>query len=210
MTLLRGGKFRVLGSLSKVARDYHRVAFLAGALTSGLLHRLAVGPITLDALAADLRIGPARCDGLKAWLQAGVALGELGLQPAGYVAQGTLARMLTDPNNDAAAAFVEELACLHNTLLTQAPERLRTGHPFTLADQNARMVARSSRLVEPFVCEALAGVVPKHGPVTLLEIGCGAAAAIRAAARCNPEIPAAGVELQADVAALAMANIVSW
>jgi hypothetical protein len=210
MTLLRGGKLRVLGSLSKVARDYHRVAFLAGALTSGLLHRLAVGPITLDALAADLRIDPARCDGLKAWLQAGVALGELGLQPEGYVAQGTLSRMLTDPNNDAAAAFVEELACLHNTLLTQAPERLRTGHPFTLADQNARMVARSSRLVEPFVCEALAGVVPKHGPVKLLEIGCGAAAYIRSAARCNPELTAVGVELQADAAALAMANIVRW
>ena len=59
MTLLRGGQFRVLGSLSKVARDSHRVAFLAGALTSGVLQRLAVGPLTLNALAADLRLDPA-------------------------------------------------------------------------------------------------------------------------------------------------------
>jgi len=36
---------------------------------------------------------------------------------------------------------------------------------FTLADQDGRMIARSSRLVEPFIFEALAGVVPEHGPV---------------------------------------------
>ena len=210
LSLLRGGQIRVLGSLSKAARDYHRVAFLAAGLTSGLLRRLAVGPVALDALATDPQIDPGMHDGLKAWLQAGVALGELGLQPDGYVVRGKLARALTDPNNDAAAAFVEELAYLHNTLITQSPERLRADHPFTLADQNARMIARSSRLVEPFIYEALAGVVPKHGPVRLLEIGCGAAAYIRSAALRNPELTAVGVELQAEAAALATENIARW
>jgi SAM-dependent methyltransferase len=126
------------------------------------------------------------------------------------VANGKLSRMLTDPNNDAAAAFVEELAYLHNALITQAPERMRNGHFFTLGDQNARMIARSSRLVEPFICEALAAVLPKHGPVKLLEIGCGAAAYIRSAALRNPELTALGIELQAEAAALATENIANW
>lgn len=210
LSLLRGGQIRVLGSLGKAARDYHRVAFLGAGLKGGVLQRLAAGPVTLDALAADLQIDPVMHDGLEAWLQAGVALGELALRPEGFVARGKLSRILTDPNNDAAAAFVEELAYLHNTLITEAPERLRNGQPFTLADQDARMIARSSRLVEPFICEALAGVVPTHGPVRLLEIGCGAAAYIRSAALRNPELTALGVELQAEAAALAAENIVRW
>jgi hypothetical protein len=200
----------VLGSLNKAARHYHRVAFLAAGLTSGFLSRLAVGPISLDALAADLHIDPGMQDGLRAWLQAGVALGELGLQPEGYVMKGSLSRILTDPNNDPAAAFVQELAYLHNSLIIQSPDRLRSGDFFTLADQNARMIARSSRLVEPFICEALARVIPKHKPVKLLEIGCGAAAYIRYSALRNPMLTALGVELQADAAALAMENIARW
>ncbi len=210
LALLRGGQIRVLGALGKAARGYHRVAFLGAGLRSGVLQRLAAGPLTLDVLAADLRIDPAMHDGLRAWLQAGVALGELALQPEGYAVRGKLSRTLTDPTNDAAAAFVEEMAYLHSTLITEAPERLRTGRPFTLADQDARMIARSSRLVEPFICEALAGVVPAHGPVRLLEIGCGAAAYIRSAALRNPELTAVGVELQAEAAALARENITRW
>jgi SAM-dependent methyltransferase len=118
--------------------------------------------------------------------------------------------MLTDRNNDALAAFVEELAYLHNALITQSPQRLRDGRPFTLADQDARMIARSSRVAEPFIGEALAEVIPARGAVRLLEIGCGAAAYIRLAARRNPELTALGVELQAEAAALARDNIAKW
>jgi len=210
LSLLRGGQFRVLRSLSKAARDSHRVAFLAAGLTSGVLRRLAAGPVALDALAADLRIDPAMRDGLQAWLQAGVALGEVERRPEGYVARGTLARLLTDPNHDAAAAFVEELASLHHRLLTKAPARLRTGRPFSLSEQNARLIARSSQLAEPFICETLARVVPRHGPVKLLEIGCGAAAYLLFAAPWNPELTAVGLDLQAEAAALATENLARW
>lgn len=210
ISLLRGGQITVLRALSKTAREYHRVAFLAGGLNGGLLQRLADTPIAFDALAADLQIDPAMHDGLRAWLQAGVALGELDLTPRGYLLHGKLSLKLMDANHDAAAAFVEELAYLHNTLITQAPKRLRNGHPFTLADQNARLIARSSRLAEPFICEALAEAVPTQGPVKLLEIGCGAAAYIRYAALRNPELTALGVELQAEAAAVATDNIARW
>ena len=209
-SLLTGGQIKVLGTLSKAARDYHRVAFLAAGLSSGWLQRLTNGPVAFGTLVSGLTIDRAMHDGLKAWLQIGVALGELSLKPDGYVASGKISRMFTDPKNDAAAAFVEELAYLHNSLITQAPERLRNGQFFTLGDQDARMIARSSRLVEPFICEALAGVVPKNGPFNLLEIGCGAAAYIRAAALRNPELTALGIDLQAGAAALATENIAGW
>ena len=72
------------------------------------------------------------------------------------------------------------------------------------------MIARSSRLVELFICEALTGVIPSRGPFRLLEIGCGAGAYIRWASQRNPELTAVGVELQEAAAALAGENIARW
>ena len=97
-----------LWSLSRLARNYHRVAFLASALSSGLLVRLAPGPVSLEALSKDLQVDPSMCDSLKAWLQTGVALGELGVGPGGYTLNGKFAHMLTDSHQDAAAAYIEE------------------------------------------------------------------------------------------------------
>jgi len=210
IALLRGGQLTVLPAVGRATHDYHRVAFLAAGLHAGWLHRLADGPVPLDALAADLQLAPEMREGLGAWLQTGVATGELSRGPKGYAVCGRLARQLLDPRNDASAAFIEEVASLHHALITQAPERLAGGRPFTLAEQDARVIARSSRLVEPFICEALARVIPSRGPFRLLEIGCGSGAYIRWASQRNPELTAVGVELQEAAAALAGENIASW
>ena len=210
LALWQSGQLAAFMAVGRTTRAYHRTTFLAAGLRSGWLQRLAAGPVPLVTLAADLQLAPERRDGLETWLQVGVAVGELRSGPSGYAVQGRLARRLLDPRNDAAAAFVEELASLHHALISQTPERLAAGRPFTFAEQDARVIARSSRLVELFICEALAGVIPAHGPFRLLEIGCGAGAYIRWASQHNPELTALGVELQNDAAALAGENMARW
>jgi SAM-dependent methyltransferase len=210
LSLTANGQLKTLLAVTRAARPYYILAFVAAGLSSGVLRRLAAGPLSRDALAAELAITPTMHHGLEAWLQMGVALGELRAGPAGYTLRGKLSRKLADPANDAAAAFVEEVAILHNVLITQAPERLRQGRPFTLGDQDGRLVARSSRLAEPFICEAIDGLVPVRGRVNLFEIGCGAGAYIRHAAARNPELTALGLELQPDAAALAAENVSRW
>lgn len=210
LSVVRSGQLPVLLSMMRLVRSYHRLAFLAGGLTGGLLRRLADGPATIDKLAADLSTDASMRDGLEAWLQLGVSLGELRNGPAGYALRGTLARRLTNPANVAAAAFVEEVTRLHTPIIAQTPQRLRQARRFTLADQDDRMIAQSSRLAEPFICEALDRVIPTRGPLRLFEIGCGTAAYIRYAALRNPELTALGLELQAGAAALAADNIRGW
>jgi len=210
LSLLRGGRLRLLLSVTGAMRRHHRVAFLAAGTSSGILRRLADGPVSFDRLSEGLLTDPAMRDGLETWLRVGVELGELGVGPRGYRLRGTLARRLTDPRNDAAAALVEEVARLHGTWIFETPARLRAGRRFTLADQDGRLVARSSRLVEPFVCEAVDEVVPRSGLVRLLEIGCGSAIYLRHAAARNAELTAVGLELQPEVAALAAENISTW
>src|SRR5262249_14708223 len=107
MALLGSRQYRLLPSLLRAADHSHRLAFVGAALSNGLLRRLAAGPVTLDALATELGVVPALRDGLDAWLELGVALGELRAGPKGYTVRGRLSRMLLAPANDAAAALVE-------------------------------------------------------------------------------------------------------
>jgi len=189
---------------------YHRLAFLGAALSSGLLQRLAKGPVPLEVLAAELNVASSMQEGLEAWLELGVAIGELRTSPEGYSLRGRLSRDLCNNINDAAAAFVQEVVMTHHHLITRSLERLRQGSGFTLADQDGQLVARASQLAEPFICEALDAVLPRRGPILLFEIGCGTAAYIRHAATRNPELTAVGLELQPPVAELATANISQW
>jgi SAM-dependent methyltransferase len=186
------------------------LAFIAAGVSSGLFTRLARGPASLDHLAAEFVADLSMVDGLEAWLQLGVALGELRSSPTGYSLRGRLSRRLIDTRHDAAAALVEEAVRLHHTLISETPNRLREGRRFGLADQDGRLVARSSRLVEPFIVEAVGDVIPAKGAVRLLEIGCGSAVHIRHAAARNAQLTALGLELQPDAAALARENVSLW
>ena len=168
LTLLQNNQITAFRAAGKAASNYHRVAFLAAGLRSGWLHSLADGPVPLDALMADLQLAPEQREGLETWLEVGVAVGELRRGPAGYAVRGRQTRQLLDPRNDAAAAFIEETASLHHALITATPERLAAGQRFTLAEQDARVIARSSRLVELFICKTLAGVIPTQGIFRLL------------------------------------------
>jgi SAM-dependent methyltransferase len=210
VSLVRDGRLVVLLAMTRAVRPYHRLAFLAAGASSGLFAKLASRPLPLDRLAEELRVDPSMRDGLEAWLGLGVTLGVLRCGPQGYGLRGRLAKNLARPERDAAAAFVEEVARLHNHLIIETPARLREKRRFTLADQVGYLVARSSRLAEPFICEAVDEVLPVRGPVRLLEIGCGSAAYIRYAAARNPELTALGLELQSDAAALARDNVARW
>jgi 4-hydroxy-2,2'-bipyrrole-5-carbaldehyde O-methyltransferase len=201
---LRSGGIGVSLAVMRVLRGSHRAAFLAAGIESGLFARLAAGPVSLERLAADLGVAAGMEDGLAAWLDAAVAAGILRREPAGWALHG-LARRLVRPEHDPAAALVVEAAALHHRLIRESPARWRDGRRLTLADQDGALVARSSRMLEPWGCEAVDMVVPARGPVRLLEIGCGSGVYVAYAARRNPELTALGLELQPEVAAVAAA-----
>jgi SAM-dependent methyltransferase len=210
LSLMTQGQLAVLLPLRRLIPAYHRLVFVASGLSSGILQRLARQPATAADLAAQMGIDATMRDGLEAWLELGVTVGELKVGAHGYRVRGKLTKRLVEPRNDAAAAFVEEVALLHNAVIMQTPGRLRRAQLFTLADQDPSMIARSSRLAEPLICEAMDSVIPPQGPLRLLEIGCGTGAYIRHAALRNSELTALGVDLQAEAAALAVRNVESW
>jgi 4-hydroxy-2,2'-bipyrrole-5-carbaldehyde O-methyltransferase len=208
--LARSGDLGVLLSLPRLLPPYYRVCFLAAAAESGLLRRLAGGPVALDRLVDEYVGDLALHDGLEAWLDLGAALGVLRRGPAGYGLRSRLARALADVDRDAAAALIAEAGALHHRWITEAPARAREGRPFQLRDVPGELVARSSRTLAPFVREAVEDAVPARGPVRLLEIGCGTGVYIRHAADRNPALTAVGLDLEPAVVALAREHIRAW
>lgn len=210
LALMRHGKLKLGLRLQKLYKPYYRTCFLAGALRHGVLQKLSAGPVPFDTLAEDFAPDPAGRDALESWLRIGCLLGELQLGPAGYALKGFMARKLAEEIHDPIAAFVEEIVALHTRLIVEGPGRFHEGQPFTLADQDGEMIARSSRVLEPVVCEAVESVVPRQGAVRLLEVGCGSGVYLRHAIEQNPELTGVGFELQSVAAELARANLERW
>lgn len=210
LDLFRQGQLRALFSAQRLLGPYYRLLWLVAAFRSGVLHRLARAPASLDTLVAERVRNPADRDWLERWLELGVRVGALRFDGLEYRLRGRLTRALAEPRNDAIAAILEEVATLHERLVLETPERLASGCRFTLADQDGVLIARSSPLLRPFVQEAIDRVVSRSGALRLLEVGAGSGTYIRHVVERNPELTALGLELQPEVAELANSNLREW
>jgi len=208
--IARSGEWAVQLSLLRVAPPFYRSCFVASAFTHGVLQRLAKGPVPFEQLADALEAKPIAREGLEAWLQVGVALGELGWDARGYFLRGRLSKQLTDARSDPVAALLQEMVELHHRLLLETPQRARGGRLLTLADQSGELIARSSRTLEPYVKEAIDDVVPRAGAFRVLEVGCGSGTYLRHAAARNRTLTGIGLELQPEVATFARRNLAEW
>ncbi|WP_435214782.1 SAM-dependent methyltransferase [Streptomyces sp. bgisy034] len=188
----------------------YRAAFLASAAGSGVLRCLAVRPCDLESLAEYLDIPDDDRPRLRAWLETGVRLGELGRREGCYRIKSPTTRLLAQPGNDAVAAALEEILRFHVPVLLDAPRMLSAGRRFSLQDQDGTVIARSSLALRSMVQAAIDRTLDRDGPVRLLEIGCGTGAYVRYAAESNPRLTAVAVDLQEEVAARAAGNMAAW
>jgi len=207
--LLRDGRLTPLLGVGAGLKSFYKLTYLAAAGEAGLLKKLSEGPATFDLLAEFCAAEGQGREALEAWLQMGVRLQLLSLEPSGYVLRG-LAKALARPENDSALAMVEEVAGLHHKLIAKTLSKLRDGELWSLADQDGELIARSSRVLEAFQAEVILRTFPAQGAVRLLEIGCGSGAYLRYAAIRNASLTALGVELQPAVAEMARTNLRKW
>lgn len=209
-TFLSRGRLRLLFDVHRLFFPFYKLSFLSAAVTSGLLRLLAHGPRSLPSLCSEMGLNDTQQDGLRAWLGLGVRLGVLREAHGLYRIEGLVARKLADPAFDDVAALVEEIGSLHHRLILETPKRLRSKEPWQLADFDAALIARSSRIMEPFVAHVIDWALPTKGPLRLLEIGCGAGVHMRYAAERNPQLHGVGIELDEGVARSTQQAIAAW
>ena len=195
--------------LAGLFTPFYRLSYIAAVINNGFLETLADKPVPFEAFAQRVGVDKEHFGALEAWLQAGVRLKEIGLEEGGYTLKG-ISRQLAHTGNDSFLAIVQEATSLHHQLILETPGKLRNGERWTLDDQDGKVIARSSRIVEPFQREAIDATFPNTKPLTLLEVGCGSGIYLKYAAERNPQLNAIGVELQSSVAEMARRNIESW
>jgi SAM-dependent methyltransferase len=210
LSLWRNSDVRLLLLTNTLLRPFYRLCFLASASRHGLLAALGGGARTFESLATDFADDPRDHDALRAWLEVGCLVGDLKHEDGQYSVHGFFGRRLAQRGHDAIAAWVEEAATLHRRLLLDTPGLLKKGHRFTMADQDGELVARASRIVEPFVNEAVRATLSPEGPVRLLDVGCGSGIYMRTAAELNPQLTALGLEIHPAVAEQAHRNLKEW
>ncbi|EST35961.1 hypothetical protein N566_16920 [Streptomycetaceae bacterium MP113-05] len=201
----------VLLALSKgLVEPTYRLTYLASISGSGVLGLLARRPCDLETIAERLETLPSDREHLRAWLDMGVHLGDFGMREGCYRLKSVTARALALPRNDAIAAALEEVVRFHVPALLHGPKMSKEGLRFSLGDQDGAVIARSTRVVQPFVERAVARTLERSAPVRLLEVGCGSGTYVRYAAGLNPRLSALAVDMQSEVADQAAVNMQDW
>lgn len=208
-SLIASGQSSLMLRLLRTSNEFYRSCFVSAAIAEGVYGAFSDGRATVDHLCEELG-GITNREGLLAWLEMGVQLGELKRSGEEYRIAGKLSRALLDPANDGYQAFLEEIVRHHYGYVMDTPAKLREQRWFPFDEEPGELVARSSRISEPFIFDAVDDVVPRQGAFDLLEVGCGSGTYIRHACSRNPDLRATGLELQEKVAKAARKNIRAW
>jgi len=202
-TLKSRGSMQILRDGTSMVRQH----FLFAAAESGLLEALRV-PRTRDELRERLRVE--RPELLEALLDLGVSLRELSLRAGAYGVRGARSRALLGPDGDTMAAVVQAGVTYYNSVYRELPGRLRGGPRSDDLQHIGSLVARVSRLSEPFVRNFVRRTVKGRGPMRILEIGCGSGALMKTAWQANPELTGVGLDMDPDVVEQARRNLEEW
>lgn len=209
-----------LGGLLRTARAGHaparalaiadsralvRSLFLASAIRAGLLDGLA-GGATFAELAA--RVGCTRPERLRAWLEVGTELGEIGRRSGRYRLRGIRARAAAGGDTMLNAHYRSMLdyqsGCYADLagLLVSAPSGGRAD-----LDDYADDIARASLAATPFIETYLAGVMAETRPARVLDVGCGTGVYARIVAGLSPQVLVDGIDLAPAVIDAARAEV---
>jgi SAM-dependent methyltransferase len=178
-----------------------RLEFLGVAAQSGLARALR-RPMTSRELADQL--GWPDQDLAEAFLQLGVAVGELGFRHGRYRIRGRRLRAVADEASDDVAGLAEEVVVYDNAVYRRLAKHLAGAPPGGYLSGAGSAIARASRLAEGVVGPYVAAVVAELRVDSVLDVGCGTGVNLRWAATAAPGARLVGVDL--DSAALATAE----
>ena len=206
---IRNGQFTLMLRLLKMSNEFYKASFISTACSQGIYDKFVNGKSSFDNLCEKIGV-TVNQEGLLAWLEMGVKLGELKRVGNDYEIKGKLSKALLYPNNDSYKALLEEIVGLHYNVIVNTPNILEEQKMFPFDESTGELIARSSRIAEPFIFEAVDNIIPQKGKFHLLEVGCGSGIYIKRACELNVELSAVGIDLQEKVANFAQKNIVSW
>ena len=195
--------------MNKTLNEFYRAGFVSTAISEGILDVLSNGPASFE----DIQSNMGTCldqEGLEAWLDLGVAIGELDKKNDCYSIKSSFSKRLLKPANDTWKAFFQARVEIFYDYIIKTPAFLKENKKFDFSHSYGELFARSSRTVEPILIDVVDKIIPQNGPCRLLEVGCGSGIYIKHACDRNPSLTVTGLELQKTVADFARENTAIW
>jgi 4-hydroxy-2,2'-bipyrrole-5-carbaldehyde O-methyltransferase len=188
-------------------RAFIRVHFLFSAQHTGLMTALSEPARKEDLIK---RLGIERQDLFQLLLDLGVSLGELDKAGERYRLKGGRSRALSGGDQEVLAALLDEFVLYHASVYRHLPERLRGAPLGDYLQETAAIVARSSRIVEPFIRDYIRELVTPLPAPHILDVGCGSGVYLQATAEARPDATGAGIDMQEAAVHLAQRNLEHW
>ncbi len=195
--------------IGKLTKETCRTGFILTAIFEGIYDVMQSGPATFEEIQIFLK-SDFNPEGLRAWLDLGVSLGELKKSTNGYSIKGKLSKELIKPANDTWRAFLQVRTEVFYNFIINTPSMLKKNMQFEYSEAYGELVARSSRTLEPVLLDVVDNLIPKNKSYRLLEVGCGSGIYIKRACELNPLLTVVGLEVQQSVADFARENIKTW
>lgn len=195
--------------IGKLTQETCRTGFVLTAISEGIYDIMQSEPATFEKIQEFLK-SDFNPEGLRAWLDLGVSLGELKKNANGYSIKGKLSKELIKPANDTWRAFLQVRVEVFYDYIINTPSMLKKKTQFEYSEVHGELVARSSRTLEPVLLDVADKIIPKNKSYRLLEVGCGSGIYIKRACELNPLLTAVGLEVQQSVADFARENIKTW
>jgi len=193
----------------KLTKETSRTGFVLAAISEGIYDIMQSGPATFEEIQKFFK-SDFNPEGLRAWLDLGVSLGELKKSTNGYSIKGKLSKELIKPTNDTWRAFLQVRTEVFYDFIINTPSMLKKNMQFEYSEAYGELVARSSRTLEPVLLDVVDNLIPTNKSYRLLEVGCGSGIYIKRACELNPLLSAVGLEVQQSVADFARENIKTW
>ena len=92
--------------IGKLTKENCRTGFVLTAISEGIYDIMQSGPVTFEEIQKFFK-SDCNPEGLRAWLDLGVSLGELKKSTNGYSIKGKLSKKLVKPENDTWCAFLQ-------------------------------------------------------------------------------------------------------
>jgi SAM-dependent methyltransferase len=195
--------------IGKLTKENCRTGFVLTAISEGIYDIMQSGPVTFEEIQQFFK-SDFNPEGLRAWLDLGVSLGELKKSTNGYSIKGKLSKELVKPENDTWRAFLQVRAEVFYDFVIKTPSMLKQNIQFEYSEAHGELLAKSSRTLEPVLLDIVDKLIPKDKPYRLLEVGCGSGSYIKRACELNPLLTAVGLEIQQSVADFVRKNIKTW
>lgn len=197
--IARSGDLRGRIAAARDGQAAVRVSLVGAGLETGVLDALNASPSSAAELAQ--RTGQDDVELLEALLHALATLGQVRFDGGHW----RLARRgLVTLTDDVVRATYEGFSDYHTGLYRDLPRQLQGGSPRRDVVQKGDVIARLSTVMDPFVMDALTGLLEERHPRRIIDVGCGTGTHL---AHMLSQVPAAtGMGVETDSAASARAE----